>query len=107
MIVDARTLDDGIELMASVVIIGGGVAGITMALELEAKGIDAILLESGGRTPDDATRDLYRGESTALPRKWLSKAIRCGGAVTSISPAQAAPPPCAAGQIRPSSCSAA
>jgi choline dehydrogenase-like flavoprotein len=70
MIVDARTLDDGIELMASVVIIGGGVAGITMALELEAKGIDAILLESGGRTPDDATRDLYRGESTALPYRF-------------------------------------
>jgi hypothetical protein len=27
-----------------------GVAGITMALELEGSGIDTILLESGGRT---------------------------------------------------------
>jgi len=67
MIIDARTIDNGVELMAPVVIIGGGVAGITMALELETKGIDAILLESGGRKPDDATRDLYRGESTELP----------------------------------------
>jgi choline dehydrogenase-like flavoprotein len=70
MIIDARSLDNGVELMAAVVIIGGGVAGITMALELEAKGIDAILLESGGRQADDATRDLCRGESTELPYRF-------------------------------------
>jgi choline dehydrogenase-like flavoprotein len=66
VIIDARTLDQGIELTAAVVIIGGGVAGITMALELEAKRIDTILVESGGHQADDETRDLYRGESTGL-----------------------------------------
>ena len=42
------------------------------------------------------------GASTAVPRRWLSKAMRSGAAITSISPAQAASAPCAAGQIRPS-----
>lgn len=70
MILDSRSLDNGVNLTAAVIIIGGGVAGITMALELEAKNIDTILLESGGRTPDDATRDLYRGESTEIPYRF-------------------------------------
>jgi len=46
----------------AVCIIGGGVAGITLAMELDKKGIDVVLLESGGFNPDDDTRDLYRGE---------------------------------------------
>ena len=51
-------------------IVGGGVAGITMALELERSGIDTILLESGGHGPDPATRDLNRGTSTELPYRF-------------------------------------
>lgn len=46
----------------AVCIIGGGVAGITLAMELDKKGVDVVLLESGGFNPDDDTRDLYRGE---------------------------------------------
>ena len=47
---------------STVCIIGGGVAGITLAMELDRQGIDVCLLESGGFSPDDGTRDLYRGE---------------------------------------------
>ena len=70
MIVDARRLDGSPTLQADVVIVGGGVAGITMALELARNGIDTILLESGGHGPDPATRDLNRGTSTELPYRF-------------------------------------
>lgn len=70
MFIDARQLDNGTEIQAEVCIIGAGVAGITLALELEKLGVSTCLLESGGLEPDDATRDLYRGESVELPYKF-------------------------------------
>jgi 2-polyprenyl-6-methoxyphenol hydroxylase-like FAD-dependent oxidoreductase len=65
MFVDTRSQDEGSRFHAEVCIIGGGVAGITLALEFERHGIETCLLESGGFEPDEATRDLYRGESVA------------------------------------------
>ncbi|MGB9150432.1 MAG: FAD-dependent oxidoreductase, partial [Burkholderiales bacterium] len=67
MFIDTRQLGDGAVADTTVCIIGGGVAGITIALELEKSGIDCIVLESGGHEADDATRDLYRGENVGLP----------------------------------------
>lgn len=66
MFIDTRQISDGKALIATVCIIGGGVAGITIARELEKKGIDTCLLESGGLEPDHETRDLYRGKATGL-----------------------------------------
>lgn len=66
MFIDTRQVSDGKALIATVCIIGGGVAGITIARELEKQGIDTCLLESGGLEPDHQTRDLYRGEATGL-----------------------------------------
>lgn len=43
------------------VIVGGGPAGITLALELEATGLRIALLESGGQDYDEATQDLNEG----------------------------------------------
>lgn len=62
MFIDTRQVESGSVVATTVCIIGGGVAGITIAMELEKKGIDIVLLESGGFHPDDDTRDLYRGE---------------------------------------------
>jgi choline dehydrogenase-like flavoprotein len=70
MIIDARRVDGPFTLLADIVIVGGGVAGITMALELDRQGVDTILLESGGHEPDPATRDLQRGTSTAIPYRF-------------------------------------
>jgi choline dehydrogenase-like flavoprotein len=70
MFVDARRLDDGSSIEAEVCIIGGGVAGITLALEFGKRGIRTCLLESGGFRPDRATRDLYRGENIGLPYRF-------------------------------------
>jgi len=43
-------------------IVGGGVAGIVLALELSKAGADILLLEGGGFDFDDSSQDLYRGE---------------------------------------------
>ncbi|MGG1946372.1 GMC family oxidoreductase [Trinickia sp. NRRL B-1857] len=67
MFIDTRGIDDGREIETTVCIVGAGVAGITLALELDRCGIDTCLLESGGYRPDDDTRDLYRGENAGLP----------------------------------------
>src|ERR1044071_95785 len=67
MFINARQVEEGSSFNATVCIIGGGVAGITIALELKKQGIPVCIVESGGHTADNATRDLYRGESTGLP----------------------------------------
>lgn len=67
MFIDARRVDQGTAIQTAVCIIGGGVAGITLAREMDRYGIDTCLLESGGFDPDDDTRDLYRGEDVGLP----------------------------------------
>lgn len=66
MFIDTRQVSQDKALIATVCIIGGGVAGISIARELEKQGIDTCLLESGGLQPDHETRDLYRGKSTGL-----------------------------------------
>ena len=67
MFIDTRGIDEGREIETTVCIVGAGIAGITLALELDGFGIDTCLLESGGFRPDDDTRDLYRGENAGLP----------------------------------------
>lgn len=67
MLIDTRRVDEGKVIETGVCVIGGGAAGITLALELERRGIDAVILESGGYRPDEPTRDLYRGENSGLP----------------------------------------
>lgn len=66
MLIDTRQIMDGKALIVTVCVIGGGVAGLTLARELERSGVDACVLESGGLEPDDATRDLYRGRATGI-----------------------------------------
>ena len=66
MFIDTRQISQDKALIATVCIIGGGVAGISIARELEKQGIDTCLLESGGLQADHETRDLYRGKATGL-----------------------------------------
>ena len=61
MLVDSRTLEPGGELSCEVCIVGGGAAGITLALALAAHDVDVCLLESGGLAADARTQELYRG----------------------------------------------
>lgn len=55
-------------------IVGGGPAGITLALELQANGLKVILLESGGNEFDDRAQDLNEGTLTALEETDLTAA---------------------------------
>lgn len=63
MFLDLRHMDVWQEMQAEVCIIGGGTAGLVIAMELEAAGIASIVLESGGLEVEEATRDLNRGTS--------------------------------------------
>lgn len=67
MFVDARKLEQGSVIEGAVCIVGAGVAGIALALEFMRRGIDTLLLESGGFKADEGTLDLNRGENVGLP----------------------------------------
>lgn len=64
MLVDLRQLENHATISADIIIVGGGPAGITLALELEKSGKSVALLESGGFELDDETQDFYNGELT-------------------------------------------
>jgi len=61
VIVDAHDFLPDSEHRADVCIIGGGAAGITLALELSASGKEVLLLESGGLAYEEETQELYGG----------------------------------------------
>jgi choline dehydrogenase-like flavoprotein len=64
---DARNLPRGTTLQADICIVGGGLAGITLARELASSKLSVCLLESGGMRPDKVTQSLYWGENVGLP----------------------------------------
>jgi len=67
MLIDARHISDDASVETRVCIIGGGAAGLTLAMALEREGVGAIVLESGGHSPDADTGDLYRGSHQGIP----------------------------------------
>ncbi len=66
MFVDARELPGGTALDAEICIIGGGVAGITLALEFERQGIETCVIEGGGLKFSSASQSLYQGENVGI-----------------------------------------
>ncbi len=64
---DARTVPSGTVLDTDLAIIGGGPAGITLAMSLAGKPIRVLMLESGGTSFDDKTQALYDGTQTGVP----------------------------------------
>jgi choline dehydrogenase-like flavoprotein len=65
-ILDARTLPAGTVLRPELAIIGGGPAGISLALALAGSGHDILLLESGGLAFDAKAQSLYAGGQTGV-----------------------------------------
>lgn len=63
MITDARELPEGHRLEADVCVVGGGAAGISLALRLSGTGCAVTLLESGGIEFTEETQALYDGTS--------------------------------------------
>ena len=63
---DARAIPNGTVLTPDLAIVGGGPAGISLALAMADSGHKVLLLESGGATFDKKTQALYGGGETGL-----------------------------------------
>lgn len=74
MFIDGRSLPDGETLSTDICIIGGGPAGILLALELAGSGRDVTLLEAGDIYYEDATQDLMTGPVLGHPYTPLDEA---------------------------------
>lgn len=61
MLIDALELAADTQLRAQACIVGSGAAGISLALRLMERGIDVIVLESGGARHEKRTQHLYDG----------------------------------------------
>lgn len=64
MIINSEELENGSLIESEVVIIGGGIAGITLARQLGQFGHKVVILESGGEEPDYKVQSLYSGIAT-------------------------------------------
>ncbi|MBU6299585.1 MAG: GMC family oxidoreductase [Alphaproteobacteria bacterium] len=65
--IDARAVPEGTVLQPDLAIVGGGPAGISMALQLAGTPIRMVLLESGGMTFDAKIQALYDGSEAGAP----------------------------------------
>ncbi|HWY14661.1 MAG TPA: GMC family oxidoreductase [Rhizomicrobium sp.] len=63
---DARSVHTGSTIDTDLAIVGGGPAGISLALALASAPIRVLLLESGGSHFEPATQSLYAGEETGV-----------------------------------------
>ena len=63
MLIDGRTFAEDESLEADLCIIGGGAAGITLALDFIAQPLRVLVLEAGGLEYQHEVQDLYHGES--------------------------------------------
>jgi hypothetical protein len=70
MFLNARELPNGEVIEAEVCIIGAGAAGITLARQLAATGLNIVLLESGDLAFDPATQSLYDGHVSGSGRSY-------------------------------------
>ena len=100
MLVDAAQLTENSRLEADVVIVGGGVAGITLARQLADTGLSVLVLESGGEKPEPRTQSLYEGTMTLggpgnaprpLNEYLVSSRVRCLGGSGNVWGGKCAP----------------
>lgn len=66
MFTDARTLTDRTNLEADLAVIGGGVAGITLARAFANTRFNVCVVEAGGLEPDAEVQSFYEGENVGL-----------------------------------------
>ena len=84
MELNARKAPGGTLLEGDVCIVGAGPAGLALAQELQARGIQTIVLESGGYPRDAEAQELNAGESAGdgYPDLRLSRSRGVGGTAT-------------------------
>lgn len=74
MLLESSELPHEAALCCELCIVGAGAAGITIARKLIDSGLDVLLLESGGLSPESATQELYAG--SVLDERLHSPLIR-------------------------------
>lgn len=80
MLIEGRSIPSQDVLCADVCIIGGGVAGIFLALQLERQSLSVIVVEAGGASATGGEQTLYEGESVGIPYDLKdSRTRRLGG----------------------------
>src|ERR1041385_6774336 len=89
MLVDANDWTDGTAIAADLCIVGAGAAGVTIAHSLRDTPLSIALIESGGKTPEQATQALYGGTYTgnipSIDASYLSGSrIRMYGGSTNL-----------------------
>lgn len=62
MLLDPSAFGSQVRPDAQVCVVGGGVCGLTLAHALAGRGVDVLLLESGGRGLDRAAQELNQGD---------------------------------------------
>ena len=67
MLLDASAVNRDVRIEAGACVIGAGPAGIVLARELAALGVDVCVLESGGLEPETDTQDLAAGINIGDP----------------------------------------
>lgn len=67
MIIDARTFPTEHARETDVCVLGGGVAGLTLAREFAGQDMDVCVLEQGGEDDEQETQRLNRGDVTGYP----------------------------------------
>ncbi|MBV8978596.1 MAG: GMC family oxidoreductase [Alphaproteobacteria bacterium] len=65
--IDARAVPSGTVIETDVAIVGGGAAGISLALALAPTPLRMVMLESGGLGFDSKAQALYSGEESGYP----------------------------------------
>lgn len=63
LLLDIADLEPGAQIRTPVCIVGAGAAGITLATKLAGRGIDVVLLESGGLDLEPEIQALHHGEA--------------------------------------------
>lgn len=76
MLIDGRGIPNNAVIDTEIAIVGGGIAGITLALEFSRWGIPACILEGGGTSFSARSQSLYAGEVTGLNYDLLSTRTR-------------------------------
>jgi choline dehydrogenase-like flavoprotein len=83
--IDARNVPEGTILQPDLAIVGGGPAGISIALALANTPLRVALFESGGMSFDAKTQALYDGAEVGAPYLTLQASrLRCLGGGTNI-----------------------
>ncbi len=85
MIEDAREIPSNTRLEADIAIVGGGPAGLTIALELRNAGLSVLVLEAGEQKPGQGFVDAFHGQvakNTGHPPLSLYRTRALGGTST-------------------------